>query len=139
MLCTFFPNSQSAEDLNTRVHLSFSFFLPATNQVLFSKGCSVSLKKDPNLCGISMAFKQAVSYPSLSPCMHKYSLAPVSKHMLAASFYTAGFCPCYLLGNPARYILYILWSGGIINIEKRGCRTCHTCNYHLHLPTAATT
>lgn len=63
---------------------------------------------------IYVAFKQAVSYLNLSPCIHKYNLSPVYKYMLATSSYIADPCPCFGLGNPAMHSLYILWSFRII-------------------------
>lgn len=75
---------------------------------VFQRLFKFQLKKDSNLHGISMVFKQAVSYPNLSLCIHKYNLSPVYKHMLATSSDTADPCPCYDLGNPTMHSLYIL-------------------------------
>lgn len=62
-----------------------------------------------------MSLKQAVSYLSLSFCIHKYNLSPVYKYMLATSSNTADLIPCYDLGNPEMHNLYILWSHKIVN------------------------
>lgn len=108
----------------------FSSLLPTRH--CFPKTFQFQLKKDSNLCGISMAIKQAVSYPSLSPCIHKYDLSPAYKYMLATSSYTADLIPCYDLGNTEVHNLYILWSHRIVNWGKvmqnlPHVQLCHLC------------